>query len=47
MTLGKNGTPVSTRVYTVSQDRRSMTETIIWGGSTIPGMETTYFTRVN
>lgn len=47
MTLGKNGAPVSTRVYTVSKDRRSMTETIIWGGNTIPGMETTYFTRID
>jgi len=47
MTLGKNGAPVSTRVYTVSKDRRSMTETIIWGGNTIPGMETTYFNRID
>lgn len=47
MTLGKNGAPVSTRVYTVSKDRRSMTETIIWGGSTIPNMETTFFNRIN
>lgn len=47
MTLGKNGAPVSTRVYTVAKDRRSMTETIIWGGNTIPGMETTHFNRID
>ena len=46
MTLGKAGKPVSTRVYTVSQDRMSMTETIIWPGSEIPRMETTYFNRI-
>lgn len=47
MTLGKNGETVSTRVYTVAKDRRTMTETIIWGGRTIPGMETTTFTRID
>lgn len=46
MTLGKNGKPVSTRVYTVSKDRKSMTETIIWAADGIPELETTYFTRV-
>ena len=46
MTLGKNGAPVSTRVYTVSKDRKSMTETIIWPGDKLPGLETTYFNRV-
>lgn len=47
MTLGKNGAPVSTRVYTVSKDRKSMTETIVWAGNTIPGLETTYFKRID
>jgi DNA-binding CsgD family transcriptional regulator len=46
MTLGKDGAPVSTRVYTVSRDRRSMTETIIWAGSAMPKLETNVFHRV-
>lgn len=46
MTLGKDGTPVSTRVYTVSRDRRSMTETIIWAGSSMPKLETNTFRRI-
>lgn len=46
MTLGKDGAPFSTRVYTVADDGRSMTETIIWPGSDMPGLETTYFYRV-
>ena len=46
VTLGKNGAPVSTRVYTVSKDRKSMTETIIWPGDKLPGLETTYFKRI-
>ncbi|MCW1401232.1 helix-turn-helix transcriptional regulator [Novosphingobium sp. MW5] len=46
MSLGKNGAPVSTRVYTVSKDRKSMTETIIWPGNSIPKLETTYFKRI-
>lgn len=46
MTLGKNGAPVSTRVYTVSKDRKSMTETIVWAGKDLPKLETTYFKRV-
>lgn len=46
MTLGKNGSPVSTRVYTVAKDRQSMTETIIWASTGIPEMETTYFNRI-
>lgn len=45
MTLGKNGRPVSTRVYTVAEDGRSMTETIIWPGDRVPKLETTYFHR--
>ncbi|WP_421836396.1 helix-turn-helix domain-containing protein [Novosphingobium sp.] len=46
MTLGKDGAPVSTRVYTVSRDRRSMTETIIWAGTAMPKLETNTFHRV-
>lgn len=47
MSLGKNGSPVSTRVYTVSKDRKTMTETIVWAGSAIPKLETTYFNRID
>jgi DNA-binding CsgD family transcriptional regulator len=47
MTLGKQGAPVSTRVYTVSKDRKSMTETIVWANQAIPQLETTYFIRVD
>lgn len=47
MTLGKDGVPVSTRVYTVAGNRRSMTETIVWASGTMPKLETTYFTRVD
>ena len=47
MTLGKNGAPISTRVYAVAKDRKSMTETIVWAGSTLPKLETTHFTRMN
>lgn len=46
MTLGKDGAPVSTRVYTVSRDRKSMTETIIWAGSAMPKLETNTFHRI-
>lgn len=46
MTLGKDGAPVSTRVYTVSRDRKSMTETIIWAGSAMPRLETNTFRRI-
>lgn len=47
MTLGKDGAPVSTRVYTVGKDRQSMTETIIWASTGIPKLETTYFHRID
>ena len=47
MTLGKNGAPLSTRVYTVAKDRKSMTETIVWAGSHLPKLETTYFNRID
>lgn len=46
MTLGKNGAPVSTRVYAVASDGRSMTETIVWPGGTLPRLETNHFNRI-
>lgn len=46
MTLGKSGAPVSTRVYAVAKDQKSMTETIVWAGQAMPKLETTYFNRV-
>lgn len=45
MTLGKDGHPVSSRVYAVGKDRRQMTETIIWAGGALPALETTHFIR--
>ena len=47
MTMGKKGAPISTRVYTVSKDRTTMTETIIWASQDIPQLETTYFNRID
>lgn len=47
MTLGKGGVPVSTRVYAVSKDRKSMTETLVWAGGTLPKLETTHFNRID
>lgn len=47
MTLAKNGTPFSTRVYAVAKDPKWMTETIIWPGSNIPKMETNHFRRID
>ena len=47
MTLGKQGVPVSTRVYAVAKDGKSMTETIVWAGSGIPKLETTHFKRID
>ncbi len=47
MTLGKGGKPVSTRVYTVSKDRRTMTETIIWAAEGIPDLPTNHFKRID
>lgn len=46
MTLGKGGAPVSTRVYAVAKDQKSMTETIVWAGQEMPKLETTYFSRI-
>jgi hypothetical protein len=45
MNLAKDGAPVSTRVYAVSADGRTMTETIIWAGTAVPGLETNIFRR--
>ena len=47
MTLGKSGARVSTRVYTVAKDRKSMTETIVWSGDSRQKLETTHFNRVD
>jgi ABC-type branched-subunit amino acid transport system ATPase component len=47
MTLGKNGAPLSTRVYTITKDQKSMTETIVWAGDTVPKLETTHFNRID
>lgn len=47
MTLGKDGHRVSTRVYTVSEDGKSMTETIVWAADGMPDVVTTHFTRVS
>lgn len=46
MTLGKDGAPFATRVYTVAKDRKTMTETIVWAGQELPKLETTHFTRI-
>jgi DNA-binding CsgD family transcriptional regulator len=46
MTLSKGGKPVSTRVYSVSKDRRTMTETIIWAAEGIPALPTNHFVRI-
>ncbi len=46
MTLGKNGQRVSTRVYTVAKDARTMTETIAWAAVGMPDIVTTTFNRV-
>lgn len=47
MTFARAGAPVSTRVYTVAKDRRSMTETIVWNDNAPPKMVTTYFNRID
>ncbi|MEY2883694.1 MAG: hypothetical protein RL490_1418 [Pseudomonadota bacterium] len=47
MTLGRKGVPVSTRVYTVARDHKSMTETIAWAGDKLPKLETAYFNRID
>ena len=46
LTFTKSGNPVSTRVYTIEDDRKSMKETIVWAGNVTPRMVTTYFSRI-
>jgi DNA-binding CsgD family transcriptional regulator len=46
MTLGKDGQRVSTRVYTVARDGKSMTETIVWAAQGMPDIVTTTFNRI-
>lgn len=47
LTFTKEGVPVSTRVYTVEDDRKFMKETIVWAGDITPRMVTTYYNRVD
>lgn len=47
LTFTKDGAPVSTRVYTVEDDRQSMKETIVWAGDITPRTVTTYFDRAD
>lgn len=47
LTFTKEGVPVSTRVYTVEDDRQSMKETIVWAGDVAPRMVTNYYHRVD
>jgi len=47
MTLSKAGARVSTRVYTVAKDLKSMTETIVWSSDKLQKLETTHFNRVS
>lgn len=47
MTLGKGGARVSTRVYTVAKDMKSMTETIVWSSDKLQKLETTRFNRID
>lgn len=46
LTFTKGGNPVSTRVYTIEDDGKSMKETISWAGKVTPRMVTTYFRRI-
>jgi hypothetical protein len=46
MTLGKAGQRVSTRVYTVADGGKSMTETIVWAADGMPDIVTTTFNRI-
>jgi len=47
MTLGKAGARVSTRVYTVARDLKSMTETIVWSSDKLQKLETAHFNRIS
>jgi len=46
MTLTKAGERVSTRVYTVARDRKTMTETIVWANGEMPEPKAVVFKRV-
>jgi DNA-binding CsgD family transcriptional regulator len=46
MTLAKGSERVSTRVYTVAKDGRSMTETIVWANGEMPEPKAVVFKRV-
>ena len=49
LSLGKGGTPASTRIYAVAADGKTMIETVVYfwdHGQPIPQMRTNYFRRV-
>ena len=49
LSLGKGGSPASTRIYTVAADDKTMTETVIYfwnNGQPMPAMRTNHFTRI-
>lgn len=49
LSLGKDGSPASTRIYTVAADGKTMVETVtyFWNkGQSMPAMRTNHFTRV-
>lgn len=49
LSLGKGGTPASTRIYAVAADGKTMIETVVYfwdRGQPIPRMRTNYFRRV-
>lgn len=46
MTLSKGGQRVSTRVYTVAKNGRTMTETIVWASGEMPDPKAITFNRV-
>ncbi|MEO8746175.1 MAG: hypothetical protein ABI379_00730 [Rhodanobacter sp.] len=49
LSLGKDGSPASTRIYAVAANGKTMTETVVyfWNkGEPIPSMRTNHFTRI-
>lgn len=49
LSLGKGGSPASTRIYAVAPDGKTMIETVVYfwdRGQPIPPMRTNYFRRV-
>lgn len=49
LSLGKGGTPASTRIYAVAADGKTMIETVVYfwdRGQPLPQMRTNYFRRV-